>query len=202
MVMNVKILSCWFKTSYGTYTDGLRRALERKLGQDVGIIGSNCGCGDPMEVNRRFMEGACEFVQLPNVRYWKMSTPPKQWVLDAARKVTYRERARRYLAHSGDADVLHFQQILNAFGSLAFHYWVSKPSRAARVVTVHELDPYQQAHPDLSRSYNKADGVIVHTEEMRTSLLALGVRGDRIHVLHHGVDIPAKTDGPRAGIVF
>jgi hypothetical protein len=45
--MNVKIISCWFATSYGAYTDGLRRALERRLGGEVGIIATNCGCSEP-----------------------------------------------------------------------------------------------------------------------------------------------------------
>ena len=161
--MNIKILSCWFKTSYGTYTNGLRRGLERR-GSGVGIIASNCGCGDPMEVERRFMDGRYELVEFPNVPYWKMSSPARQLVTDGARQVVYRERARRYRQHEGAADVVHFQQILNAFGSLPLFKWLATPSFAARVVTVHELDPYQLAHPKLSANYNRADAVIVHTE--------------------------------------
>ncbi len=199
--MNVKILSCWFRTSYGTYADGLRRGLERR-GDGVGIISSNCGCGDPMETNRVFMDDRHRFVELPNVPYWKMKMPTSQVVLDGARHLVYRERARRYLKQSGDADVLHFQQTLNAFGSMTVFKWLAMPSLAARVVTVHELDPYQIAHPDMSAGYNKADGVIVHTEEMRSELCRLGVDGDRVDVVPHGVDVQPVSSALRDGLVF
>jgi glycosyltransferase involved in cell wall biosynthesis len=199
--MNVNILSCWFKTSYGTYADGLRRGLERR-GNEVGVISSNCGCGDPMETNRVFMNDRHSFVELPNVPYWKMSMPATQLVLDGARHVVYHERARRYLKQSGDAAVLHFQQTLNAFGSMAVFKWLAMPSRAARVITIHELDPYQLAHPDVCTSYNEADGVIVHTEEMRNELARLGVDDDRIDVVPHGVEVPPVSNGSREGLVF
>lgn len=199
--MNVKILSCWFTTSYGAYTDGLRRALERR-GNDVGIISSNCGCGDPMEVERRFVDARHDFVQFPNLPYWKMSTPTKQHILDGARHVVYRERARRYLKRGGDADVLHFQQILNAFGSKAVFRWLALPARAARVVTVHELDPDQLAHPETNTRYNQADGIIVHTEEMQQALIASGVDAEKIDRVPHGVEIRPIEEEPRSGLVF
>jgi glycosyltransferase involved in cell wall biosynthesis len=200
--MKVKILSCWFTTSYGTYTGGLRKALERQLGHEVGIIASNCGCGDPMEVQRRFVDDRCEFVEFANLPYYKMSNALKQWALVQGRQLVYRERARRYLKLSGDADVLHFQQILNAFGSVAVFNWLQMHSRAARVVTVHELDPYQQEHPELALQYNRADAVIVHTEQMRAELAKLGVEGDRIDVVAHGVDVGPFPQGVRSGVVF
>lgn len=200
--MNVKILSCWFKTSYGTYTDGLRRALERRLGCEVGVIASNCGCGDPMEVDRKFVDSRCEFVELINVPYYRKSTAAKEWLMVQARQLVYRERARRYLKLTGDADVLHFQQILNAFGSVTVFNWLDKPCPAARVVTVHELDPYQQQHPELGLKYNKADGVIVHTLGMRDKLVSLGVEAKRIEIMQHGIDLRPLPEGPRGGIVF
>jgi glycosyltransferase involved in cell wall biosynthesis len=200
--MNVKILSCWFTTSYGTYTDGLRRGLERLLGEEVGIIASNCGCGDPMEVSRRLMDRRCEFVEFPNVPDWRMSNAAKQLVMDVSRLVVYRERARRFIRCGAEADVLHFQQTLNAFGSLALFEWLAMPARAARVVTVHELDPAQLAHPERNAAYEKADGIIVHTEAMREELVELGVSRHKIAVVKHGVEIRPLVDGPRSGIVF
>jgi hypothetical protein len=200
--MNVKILSCWFRTSYGTYADGLRKGLERRLGNEVGVIASNCGCGDPVEVGRQFVDRRCQFVEFPNLPYWEMSTGAKPLVLDGARRLLYRERARRYLKQTGDADVVHFQQTLNAFGSHPVFEWLARPSRAARVVTVHELDPYQQKHPERSATYAKADGIIVHTDEMREKLVSLGADGDRIDRIEHGVEIPSVTDGRRSGILF
>lgn len=200
--MKVKIVSCWFATTYGTYTNGLRSALERRLGREVGIIASNCGCGDPAEVNRNFVDRRCSFVEFPNVPYATMSSKPKQLVLDGVRRAAYCERARRYMKETGDADVVHFQQILNAFGSLAAAAWLDLPCDAARVVTVHELDPYQQKHPALSATYAQADAVIAHTNDMRAELIALGAARDRVHVVRHGVDLAAPSGEPRSGLVF
>lgn len=200
--MKVKLLSCWFTTSYGTYTDGLRRALERALGNDVGIIASNCGCGDPMEVNRKFVNDRCAFVEFPNVPYYRKSNAAKEWLMVQARQLVYNERARRYLKLAGEAELLHFQQILNAFGSVTVFNWLDKPCAAARVVTVHELDPYQLQHPELAVRYNKSDGLIVHTAEMRDKLIALGVDGGRVDVVEHGIDLVPLYDGPRAGLLF
>jgi glycosyltransferase involved in cell wall biosynthesis len=200
--VNVKIVSCWFATSYGTYTDGLRRGLERKLGREVGIIASNCGCGDPMEVSRTFVDKRCSFIEFPNVPYATMSSRPKQLVLDTVRKAAYCERAKRYMKETGDADVVHFQQILNAFGSITATAWLDLPCKAARVVTVHELDPYQQKHPELSAKYAKADALVVHTNEMRAELIALGAWRERVHVVQHGVDLGRPTDDPRSALVF
>jgi glycosyltransferase involved in cell wall biosynthesis len=155
-----------------------------------------------MEINRKFVDKRFDFVEFPNVPYWKMSTRTKQFVMDGLRQITYHERARRYLKLTGDADVMHFQQILNAFGSLALFKWLSFRSDAARVVTVHELDPYQQAHPEVSAGYAKADGIIVHTEEMRDKLVSLGADRERIDVLCHGVNVRPVVEGPRSGIMF
>ena len=148
--MKVNIISCWFATSYGAYTDGLCRALERQLGNEVGVIASNCGCGDPVEVERQFQDRRCDYIEFPHVDYYKSANPLKFWLRNNARSLLYWERSRRYLKHSGGADVLHFQQTLNAFGSVALFHCLNQRSRAARVVTVHELGPHQLAFPETN----------------------------------------------------
>ncbi|MGD0899532.1 MAG: glycosyltransferase family 4 protein [Thermoguttaceae bacterium] len=200
--MNVKIISCWFATSYGAYTDGLRRALERRLGCEVGIIATNCGCDDPMAVQRRFQDRRCEYFELPNVRFHKSTSPLKYWLRTQARSLVCRERARQFHRRDGAAEVLHFQQILNATGSATVFHWLRMPSRAARVVTVHELDPYQLDFPESNLQYNRADRIIVHFQELKDSLCGLGVDGRRIDVVQHGVEIRPPVDGPREGIIF
>lgn len=200
--MRVKLISCWFATSYGAYTDGLRRALERRLDGDVGVIASNCGCGDPIERRREFQDDRCEYFELPNVRYFKSSNKFKYRLRNALRDLAYRERARRYLARGKQADVLHFQQILNATGSMTAFNWLRLPAKAARVITIHELDPYQLDVPGSNLAYNKADRIIVHADELRDKLIQLGVRPDLIDVIGHGVELRPLPDAPRSGIVF
>jgi glycosyltransferase involved in cell wall biosynthesis len=200
--MNVRIISCWFATSYGASCAGLRSALEKKLGCEVGIITSNCGCGDPVETKRVFYNTQCDYFEFPHLTYYKSSNILKYELRNAARQLLYRERARRYLRLGYGADLLHFQQILNAFGSVAVFNWLSLPSKAARVVTVHELDPYQVDRPKGNLNYNKADRVIVHTREIKERLVAYGVHEDLIDIVGQGVEVRELPEGPREGIIF
>ena len=179
-LMNVKIISCWFATSYGAYTDGLRRASTRRLDREVGIIATNCGCDDPMAVQRRFQDQRCEYFERPNVRFHKSTSPLKYWLRTQVRNLACWERARQFHRRDGAAEVLHFQQILNATGSVTVFHWLRMPSHAARVVTVHELDPYQLDFPESNLQYNRADRIIVHFQELKDSLCKLGVEGQRI----------------------
>jgi glycosyltransferase involved in cell wall biosynthesis len=198
--MNIKIISCWFNTSYAAYTDRLRQALERRVAGDVGVIASNCGCSDPMD--GVFFDRNCDYFEYPHLSYWRSDNPVKRWVRLTGRNVLYAERAKKYMHRAGDADVLHFQQTLNAYGSLVTFKWLALPSSAARVVTVHELDPNQTDFPELNRAYNLADRILVHTVGLKDELVALGVDAERIELIRHGVDLQQPYTGPREGIIF
>jgi glycosyltransferase involved in cell wall biosynthesis len=200
--MKVKIISCWFNTSYAVYTNGLRKALERELGSEVGVIASNCGCHDPMD--GVFFNRNCEYFDFPHMGYWRSENPVKRWIRLSSRQVLYHERAKKYLQRTGDANVLHFQQTLNAYGSLTLFNWLKMPSDAARVVTVHELDDYQRDYPKTNLIYNSADGILVHAGDLKEELIALGVQRELIDVVEHGVDLgttPAVAED-RQGIIF
>jgi alpha-1,3-rhamnosyl/mannosyltransferase len=200
--MKIKFISCWFATSYGAYTDALRQALERKLETEVGVISSNCGCGDPVGERREFQDNRCEYFEAPHVLYYKSSNPLKYRIRNLLRQINYRQRAKTYLSHSDDADILHMQQTLNAYGSVATFNWLRLPGRAARVVTVHELDPYQLDFPKSNLTYNRADRIIVHTQEMKDKLTDYGVSPRRIDVISHGTDVGPLAQGIRQGIIF
>lgn len=200
--MKIKFISCWFATSYGAYTDALRQALERKLGHEVGVISSNCGCGDPVEVRREFQDRRCEYFEAPHVHYFKSDNPIKYKLRNILRQINYRQRAKTYLSHSGDANILHMQQTLNAYGSVATFNWLRLPSRAARIVTVHELDPYQLDFPKSNLAYNRADRILVHAREMKEKLVNYGVNSGRIELMEHGVEIQPLPQESRQGIIF
>lgn len=198
--MEVKIISCWFKTSYASYTDSLRQALGRELGTTVGVIASNCGCNDPMD--GVFYDKSADYFEFPNLTYWRSPNPVKRWIRSAGRQILYHERAKLFQKRAMGADVLHFQQTLNAYGSLVVFNWLRLPSQAARVITVHELDDYQTDNPAENQIYNSADRLIVHAGELREALVKLGVDRDRIDLVEHGVDILPESTAERSGIVF
>jgi glycosyltransferase involved in cell wall biosynthesis len=200
--MKISIVSCWYMTSYGDYTNALRHALERRIDTEVDVVASNCGCGDPAEARGVLQDDRCVFVRFPNVRYWKSRNSVKRNVRRVLRHAAYLERARRYLDRGSDADVMHFQQTLNAYGAQAVFNWLRLPSRAARVVTVHECDPFQLDHPESNRWYAAADRIIVHAQEMKETLMGLGVDEHRIDIVRQGVTLRPPSEQPRAGIIF
>lgn len=200
--MKISMISCWFATSYGAYTDSLRKALETHIGDEVKVVASNCGCGDPIEIRREFEDHRCDYFEQPHILYWHSDNPLKRWLRLKACNFSYRKRASGYIQRSGSPDVMHFFQTLNAYGSVSAFNWLNLPTKAARVITVHELDPYQTDYPAANLNYNKADRIIVHTNKMKEKLVALGVKSNLIDIVEHGVDVPADTSQPRSGLIY
>lgn len=202
--MRVTLIGCPFQTSYGEASESLLKSLEKKTGSPVEWVASNCGCGDKAERTRRF--------QMPREKYkyfdmfaFSDVPSPQRWknpIKFVARKIVYRRHAQKYRQLSAGAHVVNFQQTLSAYGSTALFYWLSKPTQAARVVTVHELDRFQLANPHLNRAYNNADAIIVQQCPLRDKLVGLGVEPDRIEIVLHGTDLPVIDENqPRDGII-
>lgn len=201
--MQITLICCPFQTSYGTYARSLKTALERKLDGHVNWLAANCGCGDPVEVERRFETPDCSYFELPVPGGYRSPSAWKRALRGKARDVSLYFRARRYASLCRHAELVHFQQILNGYGSKAVFHWLRQPSPAVRIVTVHELDSDQLERPEANRTYNLADAVIVHCEEMRQQLIRLHVDSDRIYVALYGAGLPTCTlEGPRTGVVF
>jgi glycosyltransferase involved in cell wall biosynthesis len=199
------IICCPFQTSFGSYASSLKAAIEKKTGETVQWVASNCGCGDPIEKARLFQipKSQCDYFEMPvftdtvSLKAWKR--PLKSM----ARSVFLPIRGKRYASLAKHAEVVHFQQILNAFGSQVVFSWLQQPSHASRIVTIHELDVDQLQNPERNEIYNLADAIIVHSEEMRQHLIRLRVQAEKIHVVLHGTHLPAPLpEDSREGIVF
>lgn len=201
--MNVAMIGCPFRTSYGSYIKSLSEAIERRTGARVEWIGSNCGCDDPVERSRAFQSSDIDYFELPIVGESASSHPLKRWLRNNANDLDCSIRARRFMGRHRNAQVVHFQQVLNAYGSNVVFRWLQQPSTSARFVTVHELDAYQMAHRPANPIYNHADGILVHANELKERMVELGVRSDLIHVIRHGVDIPPRqAEQHRADLIF
>ncbi len=201
--MQVTLIGCPFRTSYGAASESLKKAIEKKVGTSVDWVASNCGCGDVVEIDRQFQMQGCKYFEMititdhPTPKRWKL------WLKLKARKILYYFRARKYRQLSAGADVVNFQQTLNAYGSTVLFHWLNQRSRAARVVTIHELDRHQLANPEVNKTYNKADAIIVQQGAMKNQLIALGVDPGKIEIVLHGTDLPELAENqPKEGIVF
>ncbi len=201
--MRISYIGCPFKTSYGTYIHSLKRAVEARTGTPIAWVASNCGCGDPIETSRQFEARECKYFEMPHVGDYQSQAPLKRWLRNRVRYYSYYFRARKYEQLSRPTELVHLQQTLNAYGSAAAFQWLQMPSAAAKVITVHELDPFQTRHPHMNALYNRADAIIAHCREMKEKLISLGVQRERIYVVPHGVDLPSRSaDRPREGILF
>jgi glycosyltransferase involved in cell wall biosynthesis len=201
--MQMTMICCPFKTSYGSYASSLMAAIERKTGSKVSWVASNCGCGDPVEMSRTFQAQQCDYFEMPIIGDYRSKSAWKRRLRGKARNATLYFRAKKFAKLSKAAEIVHFQQILNAYGSNVVFHWLRQPSHATRVVTVHELDGDQLEFPERNKTYDLADGIIVHCEEMRKHLIELKVPQEKVHVVLHGATIPATMpDVHREGIIF
>jgi glycosyltransferase involved in cell wall biosynthesis len=201
--MQITSICCPFKTSFGSYGASLKAAIEKKTGNTLQWVASNCGCGTAMATNRQFLTDQCDYFEMLVPGDFVSTKAWKRQLRAAARTVFSYFRAKRYAKLSKNANVVHFQQVLEAYGAKAVFNWLKQPSNATRIVTVHELDPDQLEAPERNKIYNRADGIIVHCEEMRKDLIRLNVQEEKIHLVLYGTKIPASLpDNPREGIVF
>ncbi len=205
--MNITLIGCPFRTSYGGYISALRSALERAAGSPVQWVASNCGCDDPIELSRRFQAPDCDYFEMrTKIGGWNIVkySPDrmKRRLKFGIRYASNYRRAARFAGLAAGADVIHFQQTLNAYGAdVAFHL-LRRRLPAARVVTLHELDPEQTACPVRNQTYNLADAVIVHDSLIKEKLVSAGVAADLVHVVCCGTDLAEGENVARDGIVF
>jgi len=201
--MQVTLIACPFKTSYGPATESLKKALEKKTGKAVEWVASNCGCGDNVEINRQFQMQGCKYFDMITISDYQTPNRWKLWLKLKARKFFYYFRARKYWKLSAGAEVVNFHQTLNAYGSTVLFHWLNQRSQAARVVTIHELDRHQLAHAESNKIYNKADAIIVQQGAMKDQLIGLGVDPSKIEIVPHGTELPPVDESqPREGILF
>jgi hypothetical protein len=121
--MQISMICCPFQTSFGFYGSALSAALQRKVGVPVKWVATNCGCGDPKEANRVFEAKNPDYLEMPVPGDFQSEYAWRRKVRGLARSIIFSAKARRFCAMAKEADVVHFQQVLNAFGSKAVFAW-------------------------------------------------------------------------------
>src|ERR1700722_11206341 len=113
----------------------------------------------------------------------------------------------RYRRAARSADVVHFQwlPVQHLDGHLLPPRRTEDGRRRPLVLTAHDVLPREPRPGQLSaqkRLYDRFDAIVVHSEHGRARLIdELGVDGERVHVIPHGVFThlaPAIPEGPRA----
>ena len=202
--MKITMLSCWQKRYYADYTRQLKQALEPKIGEEVKIVTTNCGCAPPYKLSKEaLIDQRCDLFNMPTIPDYKSKKKWKYYLRAVGRKTIAYFRAIKFAEKTKNSDIVHFQQVLNAFGSLSvFQFLNYAGNKPKKVITIHEIDSFQNEFKKLNATYNKADKVIVHFEELKQYLVKNGVMADKIEIIHNGTEIPPLYDYKREGIIF
>ncbi len=193
-------IGCWYKNDmYSHNCSNLVDSL-RTAGVEVDVVTSNCRCFSSAQsfaiAKDELINTNCSAVAIPHaprepgkkhgmLKYLAVKVLRLDLILATARGFLYYKRARR-------ADVIHFDQVLEAFGCIPLFIVAELAGHFGKrvVVTVHEIDPVQKKHKWLNRMYNKCAEVLVFSENMKRQVVALGAPAENIKVIRYGAVIP------------
>jgi glycosyltransferase involved in cell wall biosynthesis len=184
----------------------------RAQGQPIEVLTSNCRCFSSAQrfsvATEDLINERCHAIQLPHApsnpgkrygtfKYFAVRALQLDMFFGVLRGLGYFWSARNF-------DLVHFDQVLEAFGfvPLAVLLGLCGLNGKRVVVTVHEVDPLQKSHAWLNRLYRYCSAVYAYSEDMKRQLVALGVRPDQVRVVRYGIPMPALTSSPRRGYVF
>jgi len=205
-------IGCWYKNDmYSHNCSNLVDSL-RGAGVDVSVVTSNCRCFSTATrfgiAKDELINENCSPVAIPHaprdpglkhgrLKRFAVKVLRLDLILATARGFLYYKRARK-------ADIIHFDQVLEAFGCIPFFIVVALANLFGKrvVVTVHEIDPFQREHKWLNRHYNKCAEVLVFSENMKQHVVALGAAPDKIKVIRYGALIPDLAPCERKQYIY
>jgi len=207
--MEISLVSCWYKEkSCGNFAYNLSRALD-KLGVKVSILSANCLCHRDDPFNPELFFSPCQKIKFADF-YWKPFSNTANYFRIVPQLAGDAVKGRRYV-NRNNVPLLNYQQTQGSFGFLPLLSFLSFPTEAKRVVTIHEIDSIQKQFKlkniklrtaGLNKIYNKADAVIVQNSAMKASMEKLGVHSEKIHIIPHGTYIPYLNSYDRDQIIF
>ena len=185
--MKLALLCCWSNMRiYPIYSSNLRAAIERLTGEPVAVLTTNCMCFNRNNpVPQEF-----DLIGLPYFSRRASSSKTKNLVKRYLYGPNEAMRGRLLSSRSDAYDVIDFQQSSYAFGYESLKSLLEHRSRAKKVVTIHKLDEIQKLRPEVNTIYNRADAIIVFSDEMKKIMVDYGVRDGLVSVIRHGTSIP------------
>jgi glycosyltransferase involved in cell wall biosynthesis len=205
-------IGCWYKNDMYSHNCSNLVGSLRGTGMRVDVITSNCRCFSTAQkfsiAKDELINQQCSTIAIPHapanpgrkhglLKYFAVKALRLDLILAAARGFLYYKRSRQ-------ADVIHFDQVLEAFGCIPLFIlivlagWFDKRV----VVTVHEIDPFQRAHRWLNRLYDKCAEVLVFSENMKQQIVELGVAENKIKVIRYGTLVPELVDHDRKNYIY
>lgn len=205
-------IGCWYKKDmYSHNCSNLVDSL-RAAGTDVDVITSNCRCYSSATrfamAKDELINENCSPIAIPHaphdpgLKHGRLaSLAVKIFRLDL---VLAMARGFLYYMRSRKADVIHFDQVLEAFGFIPFFIVVTLAHWFGQrvVVTVHEIDPFQKRYPSFNRCYRHCAAIFAFSENMKKQIVAMGAPADKIKVIRYGVAIPELVRSERKQYLY
>lgn len=197
--IKLAFIGCWYKNDmYSHNCSNLVESL-RESDVDVNVITSKCRCFTaPQHFSRQdheLINRNCHAIWLP----YAPASPSKRYGLMRFYSVKVLRldiwfgmvRGFLYFWQSRRSDLIHFDQVLEAFGALPVLVVIGLSAVFGRriVVNVHEIDPVQRKHSWINHFYSLCSEVLVYSESMKRELVRLGARAERIRVIRYGVKV-------------
>lgn len=211
--MNVCLIGCWYRDDIYTHNCyNLVEGLKRSEDFNIKFVTSNCHCFSSSQTygitKGELLNSDCDVVKIPFappdpsktyglMKYYIVKLFKLNFFLEISRGISFFIKTKK-------CDIVHFDQVLKSFGFLSFLTLVILLRMLKRkiVVTVHELDPLQEKYMKLNRYYNKVDKVIVFSEDFKQDMMKMGVKEEKIIVIHYGVSLMPVTDLKRDQFIF
>lgn len=205
-------IGCWFKRDM--YSHNCSAVVEslRHCGIPTSVVTSNCRCfssAQHFDISvSELINSKCDPVRIPHAPQnpGKKHGQFKSSMVKLLRLDLWLGTLRGWLYYnkSRNADVIHYDQVLEAFGCIPLFTLAALASTSKRrlFVTVHEIDPFQQKHHWINKLYDKCEKVIVFSEHMKTAVANLGVDPAKIVVTRYGSIIPNLVEQKRADYIF
>jgi glycosyltransferase involved in cell wall biosynthesis len=206
-------IGCWFnKDMYAHNCSDMVHAL-RRCGVNIDVITSNCRCFSTAQrfdiAEDELIDINCTAIKIPHAprnpgkkkhgifKYLLVKALRLDIWLSIVRGFLYYWRSRR-------ADVIHYDQVLEAFGPIPLFVlaMLAGVSRKRLIVTVHEIDPCQRKHKWINRLYRRCTQVLVYSEDMKRSVVALGVEPAKVRVTRYGAGMADLKQAQRTGYIY
>jgi glycosyltransferase involved in cell wall biosynthesis len=183
------------------YAVGLKNGLER-LGAKVSIVSAPCACQERLCQTPEMNDTNYRLVRFPPFLNFRARTVALSVILLGLGWVLQLLRGISYLGKSRDCDILHYQQSAFSFGVMPLASVLMIPTMKKRIVTLHSLDFAQLRMRFINRIYRNADCVVVHSEEMASRAIDIGIPKDKIRKVFHGASIPVLQRVARSEVTF
>lgn len=205
-------IGCWYKNDMCSHNCSNLVDSLQATGTDVNVITSNCRCFSSALkftiAKDELINEKCSTIAIPyaprnpsmkhgRLKYLAVKTLRIDLILATVRGILYYKRARKM-------DVIHFDQVLEAFGFVPFFilvtlgHWFGKRV----IVAVHEIDPFQKQHPWFNRCYSKCAEIFVYSADMKKKIIAIGAPAGKIKIIRYGTTVPELMELPREQYVF